>query len=120
MDSLCYNNTIYYRLQISCPICLNNNRTTSIVFWTHYEDGGSMYIGSDGFLVCAKCRKRAHIRSWRFLCPNHSYSCVRQYSVSLTDGRCTSPEALLKAMGLSLPLMRKLSKSWICELIQNI
>ena len=120
MDRLCYNNTIYYRLKMSCPVCLNHNRNTPIEHWSHYEDGGSIYVGSDGFLFCAKCGRRSHIRYWRFLCPNHSYSYIQQYSVSLRDGLYVSSEAMLNAMGLSLPLIRKLNKAWMCNFIKNI
>lgn len=146
MDRLCYNNILYYRFQISCPVCLKDNRITPIAFWIHDEDGGSIYIGSDGYLLCAKCRRRAHIRYWKFQCPYHHLDFsskkryrkklilfekyfiwfryyiikfwqkihpenIQQYSVSLKDGRYVNSDTILNAMGLSLPLVRQLSKN---------
>lgn len=119
MDKLRYNNTEYYRLQMSCPVCLKNKRYTPIACWTHYEDGGHIYIGSNGTLYCTKCGRYAQLRYWRFICPNHSYGCS-QYYVSLNVGRCVNSEEMLSAMGLSLPMIRHLSKIWLCKFIKNI
>lgn len=118
MYVLRYNNTLYYRLQMICPICVKNKRITQIAFWTHYEDDGNIYVGSDGFLLCAKCGRRAHLRYWRFHCPYHSYG--NKYSVSLKEGRCVDPETILSAIGLSFPLIRRLSKIWLSKFIQNV
>lgn len=155
MDRLCYNDILYYRLQMSCPVCLKDNRTTPIALWTHDEDDGSIYIGSDGFLLCVKCRRRAHIRYWKFQCPYHHFDFfgkkrygkkfdlfekyfiwfsyhitifwqkihrgnIQQYRVSLKDGRYVNSEIILNTMGLSLPLVRQLSKTWLSNFIQNI
>ena len=120
MDRLCYNNITYYRLQMCCPYCLNKNKYTPIVYWTHYEDGGSIYVGSDGFLYCTKCGRRSHIRYWKFKCPEHSYCYIQQYSVSLKEGRDVDSIAILNAMGLSLPLIRQFTKTWLNNFIQNI
>ena len=70
-----------------CPACLNQNRVTPVEYWSHYEDGGSIYIGSDGFLICSKCGRRSHIRYWRFLCPTHGNNHIIQYSVSLRGSK---------------------------------
>ena len=70
-----------------CPACLNQNRVTPVEYWSHYEDGGSIYIGSDGFLICSKCDRRSYIRYWRFLCPTHGNNHIIQYSVSLRGSK---------------------------------
>lgn len=137
-----YNGTTYYRLQMPCPVCIQKGRKSSVAYWKHYEDGGDIYIGSDGFLLCAKCGRRSHIRYWKYRCPEHSYGQIQRltryihnflikslnnsnetiqyYSLSLENGERINSEDMLNAMSLSLPLIRQLSKAWLCKFIQNI
>lgn len=107
----------YYRLQCPCPFCRGLGRTVPIVYWSHYEDGGSIYVGSDGNLMCGKCGARAHLRSWKFNCPNHSGV---PNSVSFNVGVYISSDSFVEALGLSMPFLRNISPKWMSNLLLNV
>ena len=107
----------YHRLLCPCPFCRGLGRKVPIVRWIHYEDGGNVYVGSDGYLLCGKCGARAHITEWKFNCPNHS---ALPNSISFNVGRYISSTLFLEAVGLSLPFLRNTNPNWISKLLLNI
>ncbi len=68
-----------------CPVCIQKGYKSDIAYWRHYEDGGDIYIGSDGFLLCSKCGRRSHIRYWRYKCQQHSYGQIRRLIKCIYD-----------------------------------
>lgn len=102
-----------------CPVCIQKGRKSSVAYWKHYEDGGDIYIGSDGFLLCAKCGRRSHIRYWKYKCPKHNIFTFRN-CVSISTGDNVTREEFVRALGLSIPMLKSLSLTWIRMLIYKI
>ncbi len=62
----------YFKLRISCPVCIDDGKNTPQSFWVHNEDGGSIFIGDNAHFKCQLCRESEHVKNWRFSCPTHS------------------------------------------------
>lgn len=63
----------YISLPFSCPNCVEMNRWSPGLYWTHYDNncGGDMLLGDNGHLLCDKCGQHQIVTKCRFLCPNH-------------------------------------------------
>lgn len=63
---------VYFKLRISCPVCVDQGKNTPQRFWSHVNCGGSMFVGEDANFKCNKCNEKRHVKEWRFNCPTHS------------------------------------------------
>ena len=114
MADLYRNGVSYYRLYFSCPVCRERGYHTSPTYWTHAEDGGDIYIGSNATYYCDRCKKVLHVRNWKYKCPTHS-SAYDEY-VSLEFG----VETLAETLGDSLMFVKIAGISWIREFLRNL
>lgn len=73
LDSFMEDSFTYFRLYISCPVCMTNGKPTEPSFWFHYDNKchGDIYIGDNAFCKCKKCGHSAGLGCCTFACPSH-------------------------------------------------
>lgn len=58
----------FVRFKSSCPVCGN----PKLIFWTHYNCGGDLYLNEKAILFCNRCPQRDFMFRWKFDCESHS------------------------------------------------
>ena len=74
LDSFQADGATYFRLYLSCPVCMKNGNPAEPSFWMHGNDNcyGDIYVGDNAFFMCKKCGQSVHVSNCRYSCPVHS------------------------------------------------
>lgn len=73
MESFQEGDVTYFKLKVSCPVCLEQGRQTKQSFWVHEGGcGGDMFVGDNTHYHCKKCKEDKYVNQWEFGCPEHS------------------------------------------------
>lgn len=106
------NGYTYIQLYISCPVCLDQGRTTPHTYWHHHNCGGNIYVGDNARYKCTKCGKSDHVQEWGYNCPYHSNSA--------DDFVGASCQALASALSTAGQMTTALGVAWLQRFLANL
>ena len=106
------NGYTYIRLYISCPVCLDNHRTTPHKYWAHHNCGGDIYVGDNAHYKCTKCGQANHVQKWGYNCPSHTNS--------LDEFVGASCQALASAIATAGQMTTALGVAWLQRFLANL
>ena len=104
----------YFELYIKCPVCLENNvENNPLRGWEHADCGGTMFVGSNGYLRC-ECGHSDPIVKWKYHCNNHDSLGLGKY-VSVTNVKVLS-----SVFSIAGQLVLAAGQDWFLELMYAI
>ena len=112
------NGVEYYRLYITCPVCLDRGGEYGRPeYWRHGNCGGDIYVGSDARYYCDKCGRNEHVLKWKYKCPQCSN--VDDYYVG-EEGSFASAEAIGTAIATKVCDGLPRRGCWNREFLSNL
>lgn len=106
------NGFTYFKLRISCPVCVDQGRNTPQSFWTHYGCGGSVFVGENAYFRCNSCNNSAHVKEWSFNCPSHSDD--------TTTFLKPSSQGFAQAISTAGQMVSETGHRWLIEFMKNM
>ena len=115
IDSFSKDGYSYYKLYISCPVCIDMGKMTPQAFWTHHNNNcnGSIYMGENAYFMCQKCGAKQHVMKWKYGCPNHSKSDQYEYLEA-------SQVALAQAVSTAGQMVTATGIQWLQTFLANM
>ena len=115
IDSFQENGVTYYKLYLSCPVCLERGVSTKASFWSHYDNScnGLIYVGENAYYKCTKCGRSAHVLDWKYSCPTHSTNSSDQFIG-------VGAEILAKAIAVAGQLVEAAGIAWLQIFLANL
>lgn len=102
----------YFKLRISCPVCVDQGRTTPQSFWVHVSCGGPIYVGDNAHFECKSCEENHHVREWRYGCPSHSGD-------TLEFLKATS-QGVAQAVSTAGQMVKETGQQWLITFLENM
>lgn len=114
LDKFSQGSSTYFKLRISCPVCIDQGRNTPQSFWSHYDSGcgGAIYVGDDAHFQCKTCGENEHVKEWRFGCPSHSGD-------KLEFLKATS-QGLAQVVSTAGQMVMETGQKWLIQFLQNM
>ncbi len=115
LEKLTENGHTYFKLFISCPVCVDQGKNTPQSFWAHYGcvSGGSIYVGDNAYFKCDSCSKTNHVKYWSFTCPTHSSGTDQQFLKP-------SSQAMAQAISTAGQMVTETGQRWLIEFLKNM
>lgn len=105
----------YTRLIIGCPACAANNGDMGApAQFYHAGCGGLMEVSDRANLQCSSCGKSAHVKDWRWGCPNHGDPQREDY---FQKSNSTSFAAQMSVAGA---LTNKMGRKWLMTFLDSL
>src|ERR1035437_7857482 len=105
----------YFKLFISCPVCVDDGKNTPQSFWIHHNciSGGSIFIGDNAFYKCNKCPTESHVMNWHYGCPTHSTGDTLQFLKA-------SSQTVAQAVSTAGQMVTETGNRWLIESLKNM
>ncbi len=102
-------------LVIGCPACCAQNRDAGPpAQFYHAECGGKMQVSDEAVLKCSSCGLAAHVRDWRWGCPNHGDPQREDYYQE------TNSSAMAAQISVAGALTDKMGRKWLMRFLDNL
>ena len=106
----------YFRLQISCPVCLDQGKHTPKVYWVHAGDSGPIFIGDNAHYHCMKCDHHSHVKEWRHGCATHG----GELKCGEMEYAKDSSQGLPQAVSVGGQLVTTTGSQWLIRFLENV
>lgn len=113
LEKFSFDGHTYFNLFISCPVCIDQGRNTPQSFWSHYNCGGSMFVGDNAYFKCQRCGDNKHVRYWSFTCPTHSSQASQEFLKP-------SSQAMAQAISTAGQMVTETGQRWLIEFLKNM
>ena len=115
IDSFSQGGNTYFRVYISCPVCLDLGKNTPQSYWVHADSncGGDLYMGENAYYLCKKCGISKHVMNWSYGCPNHSSGDTYEYIKATRQG-------LAQAVSTAGQMVSATGIAWLTSFLQNM